>query len=401
MKRRSLSLLSLGHLAVDVTSGALPALLPFLREEFHLSYLMLAVVATTYQLTSSIAQPIFGALSDGGARRFLMPLGVLLAAGGFAVLGVAPSYPILLAAIALAGTGSAIFHPEATKSARYVSGEHRATGLSFFTIGGNLGVALGPLVLTGLVAWRGLPGTELYIVAGVIAALAVAAAGPSIARAETAHNARRAQSPSTSRPGAMAILVAIVALRSVVYSGILVFVPLYAVDVLHHSPAQNGPLLFAILAAGAAATVAGAAVGDRIGHKRAMTASFAFVPPLLACYLIAPTAIGIVALVLVGAFLIATTTITVVLAQEFMPNRIALASALVIGFTSGLGGLVIAGLGHFADLAGLRTVLWSLVGVSVVGTALSTLLPADETLRRAKDATSDARNLAASTVHRK
>ena len=83
MKKRSLLLLSLAHLAVDVTSGALPAVLPFLQREFKLSYLMLAAVATTYQVTSSIAQPIFGAMSDHGARRYLMPLGVLLAAGGF------------------------------------------------------------------------------------------------------------------------------------------------------------------------------------------------------------------------------------------------------------------------------------------------------------------------------
>ena len=401
MKRRSLSLLSFGHLVVDVTSGALPAVLPFLQKEFGLSYLMLAAVATTYQVTSSITQPIFGVWSDRAALRFLMPLGVLLAAGGFAAFGIAPTYPLLLAAVALSGIGSAIFHPEATKSARYVAGEHRATGMSFFTIGGNIGVALGPLVLTGLVAWRGLHGTGLYLLVGLPAALVVAAIGSSIARAESAHHARAVLVRTQARPKAMTILVAVVALRSVVYGGMLVFVPLFAVNVLHHSASENGPLLFAILAAGAAATIAGAAIGDRVGHKRAMTVSFAFVPPLLALYVLFPTFAGITALVLVGAFLIATTTLSVIMAQEYMPRRIALASALVIGFPSGLGGLGIAALGHLADVSDLYAVLWSLVAVAVIGTAFSMLLPADAAVPRAKDAAIEARNLAASPAPHK
>ena len=398
MKGRSLSVLSLGHVSVDVTAGALPAILPFLQREFDLSYLMLAVVATTYQVTSSIAQPIFGIISDKGARRFLIPLGVLLAAGGFSAIGLAPTYIAMLIAVAVAGIGSAIFHPEATKSARYVAGDRKATGMSFFTIGGNIGVALGPLVVTSLIAWRGLHGTALYLLAGIAAAAGVAAIGPSIARAETAHLAGRRPTSKDADKRAMIILVVVVAFRSIVFSGILVFVPLYAVNVLHHSPSANGPLLFAILAAGALSTVVGAALGDRFGNRRTMAVSFAFAPPLLAIYLLWPNIVGVCALVLVGAFLIATTTISVVMAQEFLPHRIALASALVIGFTSGLGGVVIAGFGRLADVAGLSVVLWSLVGVSIVGTALSLALP--ESSRRAKpeDAASGARTLVASPV---
>jgi MFS transporter, FSR family, fosmidomycin resistance protein len=362
---------------------------------------MLAAVATTYQVTSSIAQPIFGAISDRGARRYLMSLGVLLSAGGFAALGVAPTYVLLLAAVAVSGIGSAIFHPEATKSARFVAGEHRATGMSFFTIGGNIGVALGPLVLTGIVSWRGLHGTWVYFIAGIIAATAIVAIGPSIARAESAHFARGQATKADSQPKAMAALVGVVALRSVIYGGILVFVPLFAVNVLHHDPAQNGPLLFSILAAGAVATVIGAAIGDRAGYKRTMVVSFAFVPPLLAFYILVPTIAGVCALVLAGAFLIATTTISVIMAQEFMPHRIALASALVIGFPSGLGGLCIAALGRLADVAGLQAVLWALVGVSVAGTLLSIVLPEHARATHAKDGACAVRNLAASATPHK
>jgi FSR family fosmidomycin resistance protein-like MFS transporter len=394
MKRRSLSLLSLGHLTVDVTSGALPAVLPFLQREFGLSYLLLAVVATTYQITSSITQPIFGVLSDRGAARILMPLGVLLAAGGFAMLGRAPTYPLMLAAVALSGVGSAIFHPEATKSARYVAGESRAIGMSFFTIGGNLGVALGPLVLTAIVMVGGLRATWIYLIPGVLAAAILAAIMRSIARAETAHRARTSAEVRASDPKAMTLLVCVVALRSVIYGAVLVFVPLYAVNVLHHSPAANGPLLFAILAAGALSTIVGAAIADRAGERKTMVSSFACVPPLIAVYLLAPGIAGVIAIVLVGAFLIGTTTISVIMAHEFMPNRIALASALVIGFTSGVGGIGIALLGKTADVWGLPAALWSLVGVGVAGTILSAMLPEGCRVRPAEDAALKPRNLA-------
>jgi FSR family fosmidomycin resistance protein-like MFS transporter len=377
VKRRALSLLSLGHLTVDVTSGALVAMLPYLQSKFALSYLLLAAVSTTYQITSSIAQPVFGVISDRGAKRFLIPLGVLLAAGGFAVLGIAPTYPYVLAAVAVTGIGSAIFHPEATKSARFVSGSKRATGMSFFTIGGNIGVALGPLVVTAIVVSVGQSGTWIYLIPGIIVTLLMAVVSPAIDSAESAHIAAAPKGYTRSRRGAMVMLVTVVALRSTVYSGILIFVPLYAVHVLHHLASSTGPLLFAILGAGAASTIAGGAIADKLGNKPTMLASLACVPVLLALYVLSPGVVGVVAIALAGACIISTTSITVVMAQDYMPSRLALAASLVIGFTSGLGGLAVAGLGRLADISGLSTVLWALVGIAIVGTLVTALLPAD------------------------
>ncbi len=377
MKRRALSLLSLGHLTVDVTGGAITAMLPYLQAEFALSYVLLATISTTYQVTSSIAQPIFGVISDRGAKRYLVPMGVLLAAGGFAVLGRAPTYGLVLAAVALTGIGSAIFHPEATKSARYVSGNNRATGMSYFTIGGNIGVALGPLVVSAIVASSGTAGTWIYVVPGIAATALVLLAGPAINRAETAHAAAAAPlGKISSLRGPMSLLVGVVALRSMIYSGILVFIPLYAVHVLRQPTSFTGPLLFAILGTGALSTIAGGAIADRLGNKRTMLTSLAFVPVLLAAFIISPGVIGVVALALAGACIISTTSISVVMAQDFMPGRLALAASLVIGFTSGLGGLGVALLGRLADLEGLRVVLWVLVGIAVAGTFLTSLLPA-------------------------
>jgi MFS transporter, FSR family, fosmidomycin resistance protein len=177
-------------------------------------------------------------------------------------------------------------------------------------------------------------------------------------------------------------------------------VPLYAVNVLHGNPERVGPLLFAILAAGAVATIGGAAIADRTSNKRTTLVSFACVPPLLALYLLVPGIAGIIALVAAGGFLIATTTITVLMAQEFMPNRLALASALVIGFTSGIGGLCIAALGKLADAASLTAVLWVLVVIACLGTGASAFLPESTRVSKAEDDMKGSRNLAPSAVQR-
>src|SRR3972149_11081178 len=100
--RRLLALLSLGHLVTDMNQGALPALLPFLRAPFDLSYTSAGVIILVANLTSSVIQPLFGYLSDRKAIRLLLPWGVLLSAIGFGFSGIAPSYALLLLLVSLA-----------------------------------------------------------------------------------------------------------------------------------------------------------------------------------------------------------------------------------------------------------------------------------------------------------
>ena len=383
--RGLLGLLSLGHLSVDVTTGALPALLPFLQREFHLSYLLLAAVIMTSNLTSSLVQPIFGIASDRAAARYLLPVGVLLAVIGFSALGIAPTYWLLLAAVAFSGIGSAIFHPEGYKSATYVAGNRRATAMSWFTAGGNVGVAIGPLTITAIVAVGGLHATWIALIPGVAVAAALTSALPAVTKAQHAHeNVRRAHPDvDESHPAKMSLLIAIVALRSVVFSGMLTFVPLYAVNVLHRSPSSNGPLLFVILAVGALATIVAGPIADRAGKKATMIGALGVIPALLAVYVIVPGAAGNAALVGAGACLMGTMTITVLLGHEFLPTRVALASSLLIGFTSGIGGLAVGALGRLADVSGLTITLWSLVGAAAAAFALALALPEVRTTRDA------------------
>ncbi len=375
MNRKVLAILSLGHLTVDIGAGGLPAILPFLKAEFDFSYFWLAALVMISGITSSIMQPLFGVASDSLRTRFLLPLGVFLALAGFAGVGAASTYATVIAFVALAGVGSAMYHPEGAKSARTVAGRLPATANSVFAVGGNIGVALGPLIVIALIAWRGLHGTALLAVPATIVALIVAAVVPTVSRAHDAHEARLGAMPRGPWPKPIKLLITVTALRSAVYGGVLTFVPLYAVNVLHQPATHNGYLLFVFLATGAVANLLAGPLTDRYGTKQMISISLGLAPLAFALYLWSSGILAFVALGLTGALIIGTLSTTVVMGMEYMPNRVGLASALLIGLSTGLGGLGVGVLGKVADAFGLTLTLWLLVGVAVVAYALTLALP--------------------------
>ena len=375
MNHKVIGILSLGHLTVDIGAGALPALLPFLQSEFHCSYFWLAALVMTSGITSSIMQPIFGVASDNLRTRVLLPFAVFLALAGYGGMGVAHSYPAVMVLVAIAGLGSAMYHPEATKSARTVSGRLPGTSLSLFAVGGNIGVAVGPVIITLLVAWQGLPGTWLLIIPAIGVALVVATVVPAVSLAHQEHEARVRSIEHGSARHAISVLVAVTALRSMVYAGILTFVPLYAVNVLHQPVNHNAFLLFLFLGTGAAANLAAGPIADRHGAKQTMSVGLALAPFALALYLLSSGLLAWIGLALAGAVLIGTFATSVVMGMEAMPNRVALASALLIGLSTGLGGLGVGLLGKIADGFGLTAALWSLVAVAAGAYALTFALP--------------------------
>src|SRR5439155_17630954 len=156
---RLLGLLALGHLVIDTNQGSLPALLPYLKSALGLTYAATGVIVLMANVASSLIQPLFGFLADKTARRWLLPLSVFLSALGISLIGVAPSYYAVLALVMLGGFGVAAYHPEGYRTATQVAGERKATGVSIFSTGGNIGVALGPPLITALVTTLGLAGS--------------------------------------------------------------------------------------------------------------------------------------------------------------------------------------------------------------------------------------------------
>src|SRR5437762_956555 len=166
---RLIALLALGHLVIDLNQGAIPAVLPFLRTAHGWSYAQAATIVLVGNLASSLIQPLFGYFSDQLARRWILPASVFLSGAGLALVGVAPGYLTVLGLVLVMGLGVASWHPEGYKTATGVAGDRKATALSWFSLGGNVGLALGPPIATALVTSLALPGALGTVVAGPLA----------------------------------------------------------------------------------------------------------------------------------------------------------------------------------------------------------------------------------------
>jgi FSR family fosmidomycin resistance protein-like MFS transporter len=365
--------LSGGHLATDFAGGALPALLPFLVDKFDLSYTLAGLTILAWACSSSVVQPAFGLLSDRRGALWLLPTGLALAAIGIGLAAVAPSYWAMLALVTVSGLGTAAYHPEGTKYAAYVSGRRRASGMSLFSIGGNIGYALGPIVATALVLEFGLRGGLLLALPPLAVAALLLVLAPYL-RDFTPEGSTHEAHAGEDQPRAMAVLLGVVALRSVTWFGLIGFVPLWEVA-QGRSEAYGNHLLAAMLFAGGLGTLAAGPIADRIGCRPVLIASVVAVGPLVFVYLLAGGLVGAIALALVGICVIGTFGVTMVMSQEYLPRHIGMASGLSIGLSIGLGGVAAVGLGALADAVDLRTALYVCAAAPVAAAALCLLLP--------------------------
>ncbi|MGH3103764.1 MAG: MFS transporter [Gaiellaceae bacterium] len=373
LDKRAMAALSAGHLATDFANGALLALLPFLVKKFDLSYTLAGVVVLASAFSSSIVQPLFGLWSDRRGAIWLLPAGLAVGGIGIALAAAAPSYWLVLLLVTVSGLGTAAYHPEGSKFAAYVSGRRRASGMSLFSIGGNVGYALGPIAATALVLQFGLEGGLLLALPPLAAAALLLALAPYLRSFAPEQRSTSAQA-GKDRPGAIALLLGVIGFRSVSWFGLIAFVPLWEVA-QGRSEADGNQLLAIMLLAGGVGTLVAGPVADRVGRRPVLMASAVAIGPLILLYLTVGGTAGAVALALVGICVIGTFGVTMVMSQEYLPRHIGMASGLSIGLSIGLGGIAAVGLGALADSIDLRTALYVCAAAPLPAVALCALLP--------------------------
>ena len=360
----------------DISQGAVPALLLPVIEKFHISIAAGAALVLAATISSSVIQPVFGHLSDRRSLPWLMPLGPALGGLGIALAGLAPSYGTTFTAIVLSGVGVASFHPEASRFANYVSGGRRASGMSLFSVGGNIGFALGPVIVTPLVIAFGLPGTVFVLIPTWLMAAVLMHELPRLREFRPDLVGGRVQAsdqPEAWRP--FTILASVIAVRSFVYFGLVGFIPLYYVKVLHTGKALGATALTVMLLGGALGTLFGGPLADRFGRRAVLTGSMLALPPLIAGFLLSGPALALVFAAITGAVTIATFAVTIVMGQEYLPGRIGISSGVTIGLSIGLGGAGTPLLGLIADAHGIRSVFETVAGLPALALLLIWALP--------------------------
>ncbi len=375
--RRALTVLGLAHMCTDMCQGAVPALLPFLADQRGYSFTALGSLILAATIGSSLIQPIFGLVSDRVRQPWLMPAGVLLAGCGVAVAGVVPGYGLVVVAIAVSGLGVAAFHPEGARLAGVAAGERRGRGMSLFSVGGNAGFALGPLITTPLVLIFGLPGTLGLLVLPALMSVVLLRELRHLSALDVKRTATAASGSGhrADEWGPFARLGAVVALRSGVYFGLQSFVPLWFVTRLHSTEGVGNAALTAMLIAGALGTLAGGGIVDRVGPRVVLVGTMGLSVPLLVAFPFVGPAPAFVLLAAIGLVTIASFSVTVVMGQQYLPNRLGLASGVTLGLAIGFGGLVATALGALADAHGLTAVMWVIALLPIPAALLALTLP--------------------------
>jgi MFS transporter, FSR family, fosmidomycin resistance protein len=368
--------MSAAHAVDDLYQGAVPALIPFLVAEHHYTYAAASGITLAATVLSSVTQPVFGILTDRHRLTWLVPIGIALAGTGIGLAGVGGSYALTWLAVALSGLGVAAYHPEASRAARAAAGGS-ARGMSWFALGGNIGFALGPLVVTPVLAKAGVAGTPILAVPALVAgALLLLRHFASAPPSHTTHARTAAASAQVDDWHAFGHLVGVVICRSICFFGVSSFLALYFTRHLSATPVEGNAALTIVFVTGAVGTLLGGRLADRHGRVPAIRAGYTLALPGLAGLLLAPgTTTAYVAAAVLGLALYIPFSVHVTLGQEYLPNRIGTASGVTLGLAVSVGGIAAPALGVLADHVGLRAALTLLLALPVTALLLSTRLP--------------------------
>jgi len=378
MNKKALAILSSGHLVTDINQGALPALLPFFKAALNLSYTMSGTILLASNITSSIVQPLFGHLSDKRPVAWFLPVSPLIACLGLALTGTIISYPFIILSVVICGLGIASYHPEGFKTAYFFTGDKRASGMAIFSVGGNLGIALGPIVAITLVTHFGLPGTLWMILPGIlIAAILLFNMSTLSDPVASAHkeSSKGARTPlSSMQKKAFLILIAIATIRAWAQFGLASYIPFYYIDYLKGNPLYAGKLVSTFLLAGAFGTLVGAPVSDRWGHKRFLSTTLILSFPLFILFYYSSGFMSFVFVGIAGMVLNSTFALTTVMAQAILPQHLGMASGMMVGFSISAAGIGVTLLGSIADTWGVPLAIKTVFVLPLISFVLSLLI---------------------------
>ncbi len=345
-------------------SSLLPAIYPLLKDSFNLSFAQVGLITLTYQTTASLLQPAIGFYTDKRPRPFSLPVGMGATLIGLLLLAAARSFPALLVAAALVGTGSSVFHPESSRVARMASGGQHGLAQSIFQVGGNTGLSLGPLLAAFFVLPRGqnsLAWFSLIALTGMVLLTGVSIWARNNRdewkRFSKKHNIDKPPDISSARvASSVAILMALLFSKFVYLASLTSYYTFYLINKFHVSVESSQIHLFVFLGAVAAGTVIGGPVGDRMGRKNVIWASILGVLPFTLLLPYASLFWTEILSVVIGLILASAFSVIVVYAQELMPGKVGMISGLCFGFAFGMAGLGAAVLGWLADVTSINFV---------------------------------------------
>ncbi|MEU0817371.1 MFS transporter [Streptomyces mirabilis] len=373
-RNKSIIMLSVGHACVDIYQGAVASLVPFFVAERAYSYAAVSGIVLAASVLSSVAQPVFGLLTDRWAMPWILPVSTVLGGLGIALSGLSGSYPLTLVFVAVSGVGVAAYHPESARVARLVSeGSHTAMG--WFSVGGNLGFAAAPLMVTAVVASGGLRLSPLLVLPALAGGLLCLPALRALRRKTALDGSRTTAAVGTDDKASFLKLSLAVVFRSVVFVGLSTFISLYARQRTGGGTAAGTAALFVLYIGGALGSVLGGSLANRWDRVTVARWSYLLTIPAVAGTVFVPGPAFYLFVALTSAGLYIPFSLQVTLGQDYLPTRVGTAGGITLGLTVSIGGLVSPLIGTVADATSLRTALTPLVLMPALSWLLFRTLP--------------------------
>jgi FSR family fosmidomycin resistance protein-like MFS transporter len=396
-----LAAISLSHLLNDTIQSLLPAIYPFLKTVFALSFAQVGLMTLALMLTASLLQPVVGMYTDRRPQPYLLVVGMGFSLAGLMLLAIAGSFGLLLVAAGLLGVGSSVFHPESSRVARMASGGQHGLAQSLFQVGGNLGSSFGPLLGAFLIVPRGqasIAWCALLALGGIILLWRVGRWSSDRKGRDLTLGGRASHrsAPAADTPIAsnrqvrwsLAILAALIFSKYFYLASLSSYYTFYLISRFHVSVRSAQIHLFVFLGAVAAGTILGGPIGDRYGRKYVIWGSILGVLPFTLLLPHASLFWTLILSVIIGLILASAFSAIVVYAQELVPGRVGMISGVFFGFAFGMGGLGAAALGRLADIVGIETVYRLCAFLPLIG-VLAAFLPDLDRMKRYGTATEE------------
>ncbi len=378
LKNRALVTLAVGHMTNDMFAGVLPILYPLFKDEFGLSNAQIGLLTLAYTGTGSLLQPAFGLLADRVLNRWIASAILLWSTVFVSIYGVVNGFGLLLLIAALAGVGSAAYHPfGASNASKICDPATRNSAMSVYTVGGTTGYAAGPLVAVLLIWLLGREGTLLLLAPGLACVVLLFLQMNTVIKIRTARTDDEKRTSIVSGPVPWALLlriIGIVMLRSWGYQSLFQFVPIWYDDLGYHR-AFYGPLATTIILSGVCGTLVGGAVADRIGGKRIIIASQLASIPILILF---GHFTGYIAFAIGACFGLisdSSLSVTLVAAQRLLPGKTGVASGLILGLGFITAGIGVPVTGFIADRIGIGHAIMTLSVFGLLAVLMTTTIP--------------------------
>ncbi|MET8059377.1 MFS transporter [Streptomyces microflavus] len=368
-KSEAITLLSIGHACVDVYQGAVAALVPYFVAERAYTYAAVSGIVLAASLLSSVAQPLFGMATDRRAMPWLLPVSTLVAGSGIALSGLGGSYALTLLFMGIGGIGVAAYHPESARVARAAGGGSH-TAMGWFSLGGNLGFALAPVLVAVVVGIGGLGLTPLLVLPALVGSLLTLPVLRGLERMAPADPRTATAAAAPDDVASFVKLALAVVCRSIVFVGLSTFIAFYVRERTGGGAAAGTAALVVLYLGGAVGTVLGGALAERRDRVTVVRRSYLLTVGAVAGLVFLPGPALYVCVALTSAGLYVPFSLQVTLAQDYLPGRVGTASGITLGLTISIGGLFSPLIGRLADATSLQTALMPLIAMP----ALSWLL---------------------------